>query len=188
MSRKLTRRDLIWILPSGVAAGFFGWFGWRTVRILFLKERVPEPTWRDGERVEVARLEELEAPWAFKYFTYPTRFGELKSVLVRLPGPVVGGLSVGEAHFVGLSRICTHLGCTVNYVPDLEAGAIAYNYRASNPFLGCPCHFGAFDPAQGGKAVFGPPTLPLPRLRLEAAEGVIYATGHEEPLYPIERG
>ncbi len=184
---KLTRRDLVWIVPSGIAAGFFGWFGWRTVRIQFLKTQAElEPTWREGERVPLGPVGELAQPWDFKYFDYPFLTGHLPAVLLRLPGPVPGGLSVGGAHFAAWSRICTHQGCTVDYVRNTEAGAILYNYRSDHPFFGCKCHFGAFDPVQAGKAVFGPPQYPLPRLRLEVEGDELYATGYEVPLRPLQ--
>ena len=189
---KLGRRDIIWIIPSAIAAGFFGWLGYRTVYIQFFKPGVAEPVWKDGPRVRVAGAGELEQPWSFKYFEYPVRIGtaerKLQAVAFRLPQPVSGSLELDGAHFLALSRVCTHQGCTVNYVDNPELGAIAYNYRTDHPFLGCPCHFGAFEPLQGGRAVYGPPRFPLPRLRLEAQNGTIYATGHETPLRPIEQG
>ena len=183
---RLTRRDLIWIVPLGVTAGFFTWFGLRTWRIQFGKSAPGEPRWREGPRVEVGRLSEFDRDWAFKYFAYPLAAGELKSVAIRVPAPQPGGLSVGGVHLVAYSRICTHQGCVVNFVPDPEAGAIAYNYRSDHPFLGCPCHFGAFDPLRAGESVFGPPRYPLPRIRLLSEGDAIYATGHEVPLRPLE--
>ncbi len=185
---KLTRRDLVWIIPSGVSAGFFAWLAWRAVYIQFLKKGVSEPVWKQGARVRVSSVEGLEAPWKFRYFEYPITQGSLYAVIIRVPGPVAGGISVGDTHFLALSRICTHLGCTVNFVDNPEVGAIAYNFRFDNPFLGCPCHFGAFDPMQAGKAIYGPPRYPLPRIQLEEEQGVLYATGHEIPLRPIEQG
>jgi len=184
---KLTRRDLVWIVPLAATGGFFGWFGLRAWRIQFTKTNPGEPRWKEGPRVAIARLDELPRVWDFREFTYPIAgLGELKSILIRVPRPEPGGADAEGAHFLALSRICTHQGCLVNYVPDPEAGAIAYNYRTDHPFLGCPCHFSAFDPLQAGKAVFGPARYPLPRLRLAVEGRVIYATGHEVPLRPIE--
>jgi len=48
-----------------------------------------------------------------------------------------------------ISLVCTHLGCTVEWQPD-------------NQEFYCPCHEGKFD--QMGRAVAGPPKLPLERL------------------------
>ena len=184
---KLKRRDLVWIVPSGIAATFFGWFGWRAVKIQFLKTRVSqEPHWQRGERVKVGVVDEFDQPWSFRYLDYPLKRGRLPVVVLRLPQPVPGGLSVNGVRFAGWSRICTHQGCTIDYVRNLEAGAILYNYRADHPFFGCRCHFGAFDPLEAGKAVFGPPRFPLPRLLLEEENGELYIAGYETPLRPIE--
>ncbi|MGQ9510383.1 MAG: Rieske 2Fe-2S domain-containing protein [Thermaceae bacterium] len=183
----MRRRDLIFFLPVGAGLGFLGWFGVRVYNLRFRPR--PEaglPEWKEGPRVRVARLSELRAPWAVQPFTYPLKQGELKALLLRTPLPVPGGISPGGIHLVAFSRICTHQGCTVNFVPDPEAGAILYNYRSEHPFLGCPCHFGAFDPLKAGQAVYGPPRFPLPRIRLEADGEEIYATGHEVPLRPLE--
>ena len=164
----MKRRDLVFYLPVAVAGGFFAWFGVRTYNPRFRpRPEAGPPPRKAGPRVAV---------------------GELKAFLLRLPEPAPGGLSVGEEHYLALSRICTHQGCTVNFVPDPEAASLLYNFRYERPFLGCPCHFGAFDPLLGGKAVYGPPRFPLPRLRLEAEGETLYATGHEVPLRPMEGG
>jgi len=186
--RRLNRRDLLWVVPSAITAGFFGWLAWRTYVIHFTKTQVAEPVWRDGPRLKAAALSELDAPWRFRYFEYAYNGSPLQAVVFRLSNPVTGGLSINDAHFLALSRICTHHGCVVNYVDNPELGSIAYNYRTDHPFMGCPCHFGAFEPLQGGKAVYGPPRFPLPRLRLEEENGVLYATGYETPFRPLEQG
>jgi len=49
------------------------------------------------------------------------------------------------------SAICTHQGCTVDY---LKAGKK----------LVCPCHGGSFDPFKSGKPVGGPPERPLDKI------------------------
>ena len=82
-----------------------------------------------------------------------------------------------------VKRICTHLGCPVNLVKDMEVLAFAYNYRPPkgerHPQLGCRCHYSVFDPVRGGEAMFGKATLPLPRVRLEVRGSDVYATGIE---------
>jgi cytochrome b6-f complex iron-sulfur subunit len=50
--------------------------------------------------------------------------------------------------YIVLSRVCTHLGCLVNY-------------DASRLLLICPCHNGIYD--LDGNVVSGPPPRPLPK-------------------------
>ena len=52
---------------------------------------------------------------------------------------------------IAVSRVCTHLGCLVQY--DKE-----------NKRLLCPCHAGIYD--LEGNIVSGPPPKPLPKLPL----------------------
>jgi thiosulfate dehydrogenase [quinone] large subunit len=67
-----------------------------------------------------------------------------------------------QAQFVGFSRICTHEGCTVNYV------------HSTQQFL-CPCH-GSIYSALTGDVISGPAPLPLPKISIaEATDGQLYA-------------
>jgi cytochrome b6-f complex iron-sulfur subunit len=66
------------------------------------------------------------------------RFGTKPGILIRTPG---GDLRA-------FSAVCTHLGCTVQYRPDLSE-------------IWCPCHNGHYD--LNGNVVSGPPPTPLPR-------------------------
>jgi cytochrome b6-f complex iron-sulfur subunit len=50
--------------------------------------------------------------------------------------------------YIVLSRVCTHLGCLVNYHKDRQ-------------LLICPCHNGIYD--LDGNVVSGPPPRPLPQ-------------------------
>ncbi len=65
------------------------------------------------------------------------RFGSQPGILVRTPG--------GELR--AFSAVCTHLGCTVQYRPDLIQ-------------IWCACHNGHYD--LNGTNVSGPPPRPLP--------------------------
>jgi len=69
-----------------------------------------------------------------------------------IPGIIVNVRGMG---YIALSRVCTHLGCLVEY--DKEA----------NEFI-CPCHAGTFNIE--GNVISGPPPKPLAKLPL-AVEG-----------------
>ena len=60
--------------------------------------------------------------------------------------------------YIALSRVCTHLGCLVNYD------------KARQIFI-CPCHGGTFD--LEGNVISGPPPRPLPRYAVKVADGDI---------------
>ena len=65
------------------------------------------------------------------------RFGSEPAILIRTP-------STGE--YRAFTAVCTHLGCTVQYRPDLHE-------------IWCPCHNGIYD--LQGRNVSGPPPHPL---------------------------
>jgi len=56
-----------------------------------------------------------------------------------------------KAGVFAYSAICTHQGCTVEY---LKAGKK----------LVCPCHLGSFDPFKSGRVVSGEPERPLDKI------------------------
>lgn len=179
---RLTRRRLLerwWVVPVTGTLGAFGYLGWYASRVTFGKRGVGEPDFRPEGAQRVAARSALADEWAEVPFSYVGR----PCILLRVPGPVPGGLSVDDTHYVAYSRVCTHLGCPVNVVRDPEVLAFAYNYRPPpedrHPQLGCPCHYSVFDPLRAGEAVFGKANGPLPRVRLEARGDDLYATGVE---------
>ena len=109
----------------------------------------------------------------FKYFSPPVEeigakrlvlakkeilLGEAKEIVFNsTPGVVINRPDKG---YIALSRVCTHLGCLVDYQKDKKR-------------LLCPCHAGVYDLA--GNVVSGPPPRPLPKfpLRVEGDSIII---------------
>ncbi len=70
--------------------------------------------------------------------------GEAKDIIFNnTPAILVNRPDKG---YIALSRVCTHLGCLVDYQKDRKR------------FL-CPCHAGTYDLA--GNVIAGPPPKPL---------------------------
>jgi cytochrome b6-f complex iron-sulfur subunit len=84
-----------------------------------------------GDEVVAAKVGELK-PNGFKIF----RFGSRPALL----------LMTAEGEYHALSAVCTHLGCTVQYRPDLHE-------------IWCACHNGLYD--LNGRNISGPPPRPL---------------------------
>jgi len=101
---------------------------------------------------QIAQLDRLAVGQSLA-FDYPAEHDSC--ILVR----------TGENNFVAFGQKCTHLSCAVVPEPDKK------------PFL-CPCHNGSFD-LETGVPLAGPPRRPLPRVKLEIVNGVIYAAGLE---------
>ena len=75
--------------------------------------------------------------------------GEGKEIVVGgTPAIVVNARGIG---YMALSRVCTHLGCLVEFD------------KSSNRFI-CPCHAGTFNIE--GNVISGPPPKPLEKLPL----------------------
>jgi len=88
-----------------------------------------------------------------KLFSYPTE--EDPCILVRQ----------ANGDLVAYSQVCTHLSC-----------AVIHNEKENVLF--CPCHHGYFT-VDEGRPYAGPPTRPLPRIKLEQQGNEIFAIGVE---------
>jgi cytochrome b6-f complex iron-sulfur subunit len=76
--------------------------------------------------------------------------GEAKDIVYNnTPGVLINSPDKG---FIALSRVCTHLGCLVDYQKDKKR------------FL-CPCHAGMYD--LSGNVITGPPPKPLQKFPLK---------------------
>ncbi len=88
------------------------------------------------------------------------------SMLFRYPtdtDPCIA-IRTPEGRLVAYSQVCTHLSCAVVYD------------KAQNGLF-CPCHHGLFNLA--GQPIAGPPTRPLPQVRLEQRGDQLFAVGLE---------
>lgn len=136
-SNKISRRDFLnLVLGGGVIAGLCS-ASYAVVRYIL----PPESPEASPTTVVAAREDEL-SPGSGKIF----RFGEKPGLLIRLPN--------GE--YRAFSAVCTHLGCTVQYRPDLQ-------------HIWCACHDGHYD--LNGVNIAGPPPRPLERFEVVLKEG-----------------
>ncbi|HLV11207.1 MAG TPA: Rieske 2Fe-2S domain-containing protein [Trueperaceae bacterium] len=173
------RREVVkwlWRLPVVAAVGGGAYGLWRAVDVHFLKRRPdPTPEFTAAGPETVAPLASFAAAWdAVEFLLAAT-----PAVAVRVPQPVPGGVSAGDVHLVAFSRICTHQMCLTTLNRDVNAINFGFNYGTTTPAITCPCHLSVFDPLRAGQAVSGPAVLPLPRARLEVADGDVVATGWE---------
>jgi Rieske Fe-S protein len=133
-----------------------------------------EPDMPTAERSVEFDLSQFPTPWSFQPFTFSQQSKEytfkhfqaskIPGFVVRLPED-----KDGKPDFIVVSRICPHMGCVFNFLPD-PAEAAAYNYpSAKNPLFACPCHLSVYDPLQdqdvngkmlAGKVVSGPAPRP----------------------------
>lgn len=136
---------------------------------------VKPPDLPEKEKEISFALSDFPGPWSSQTFT----FGQLSKEYsfkhfqtTKIPGYVVrldSDQPDGKPDFIIVSRICPHMGCVFNYLPD-PAEAAAYNYPgAKNPLFACPCHLSVYDPKQKqdvsgkeirGKVVSGPAPRP----------------------------
>lgn len=98
------------------------------------------------------QLSEFPTQWSFQTFTFGQKSKEYTFrhfQTTNLPGYAVRLNKDGEQpDFMVVNRICPHMGCVFNFLPE-PAEAAAYNYPgATNPLFACPCHLSVYDPLQ----------------------------------------
>ncbi len=193
---------LLWRVPVLLAVGGGAYGMYEAYRVHFDKKRPdPSPTFAPVPATDIAPLSAFAREWDGVHFELPrpqetpepatvagARYvpqATLPAVALRLPGPIPGGLELvsddglSPVFLAAFSRICTHLGCTVEFNTDLAAINFGFNYGTDHPALTCPCHLSVFDPSRSGRAVSGPAVRPLPRVGLSAQDGRLWAVGLE---------
>jgi cytochrome b6-f complex iron-sulfur subunit len=61
-----------------------------------------------------------------------------------------------DGRWIALSAVCTHLGCTVKYEPEMDR-------------IHCACHGGVYN-AYTGANVSGPPPKPLKTFKVAVSD------------------
>jgi Rieske Fe-S protein len=155
-----------------------------------------------------ALVSDLQTPWAWKDFIYvrtsieyssrKTQGAKIPGFVVRLPDEFVADKSDPKAFFVVVQRICPHLGCTFNFVPNPTELFGSYNYNPpapTHPYFACPCHLSVYDPTRTqdiagsvngkafdklrGKVVSGPAPRPPRTMSFDILDGKILITDTE---------
>ncbi|MCS7172219.1 MAG: Rieske 2Fe-2S domain-containing protein [Armatimonadetes bacterium] len=153
-----------------------------------------------GEPLPIARVEELSEPWSSKFFVFTQKYPQytpeqaraftVPGVAIKLPWKVrFPGYREGKepTDIVVFSRICPHLGCIFNYVPDWREITAGYGGYMPPPerrhgLLGCPCHLSIYDPADRdlpGRVLSGPAPRPPRYFVYEVRNEVIVVTAVE---------
>ncbi|GAB4390309.1 MAG: Rieske (2Fe-2S) protein [Thermodesulfovibrionales bacterium] len=123
----MERRSFLKALAAGLGAAGGAALIWPGVRVL-------EPRGA-REAVEPLRISRADLPPG----------GTLEVTFQGSPVIVINREAEG---YTALSKVCTHLGCLVEY-------------SAEQKILICPCHAGKFD--LSGNVISGPPPSPLKR-------------------------
>ena len=121
------RRDFLGRTITGFSLAVLGFILYPVAR--FLKQ--PAAAGGNVKRVVAAKTDELANDSA-KIF----QFGNGTGILIRKP----------QGDYCALSAVCTHLSCTVQYVPGEN-------------YILCACHNGKYD--LNGQVISGPPPRPL---------------------------
>lgn len=144
-----------------------------------------------GKTVNVNDLETFppNSSWVMTYPSSgdPTTDGEnpntfVKFGLIRLPKEL-GGANKNASAFVAFSKVCVHLWCSPNYVPEQcsdpsENGYISGANCSTHEQYECPCHGSTYSVGANGQdvgistsgpaSVQPPPTNAIPLLTLTA--------------------
>jgi len=159
---------------------------------VFDTSQLNESPWRRG----VGLLDDKGRPWRADDIDDGTFYTALPEgadpkligsplILVRID-PAQLRLPAGREDWapegiVAYSKICTHAGCAIALYRNP-----LFDETEPGRALVCPCHYSTFDPAKGGKVLFGPAGRPLPQLPLTIGEDrrLLAAGGYSGPPGP----
>jgi Rieske Fe-S protein len=157
---------------------------------------------KGGDQI-VGKTTALAKPWDFFYFTYVQKFvqydptgykaANIAGVAVRLPKRVKfenasGFIGYkGETDIALFQRICPHLGCIFNFIPDYHEITAGYGGYVPPEFekhalMGCPCHLSIYDPTfpnDPGNVISGPAPRGARYFEFEIRGEDIVVTGAE---------
>ncbi len=87
-------------------------------------------------------------------------------------------ISLTDKGFVAYSAICTHLGCTVSWMPNAESPITSYTE--------CHCHNSIFNPTEGAKVMGGPAPIPLSQIGVKVNQDgtLVFTSGFNGPIGP----
>lgn len=141
-SEKTPRRHFLEIfLGTGIVASLISFF-YPVIRYL-----IPPPQSDLGSNtVLAAKVGELSVN-SGRIF----RFGDRPALLILTT----------NGKYLAFNAVCTHLGCTVQYRPDLRE-------------IWCPCHNGKYD--LQGRNISGPPPRPLAEFTVNVKGEDIYVS------------
>jgi Rieske Fe-S protein len=162
-----------------------------------------DPDLPKGGAQVVGSTSALAKPYDFFYFTYVQKFvqydptgykaANIAGMAVRLPKKVKFVNSSGfvgykgETDIVLFQRICPHLGCIFNYIPDWHEVTAGYGgYIPPDPekhaLMACPCHLSIYDPSypnDPGNVISGPAPRGARYFEFEIRGQDIVVTGAE---------
>jgi len=142
-----TRRTFVQISVGVMGACYAGAVGYPVYRYL----ATPSIRARAQGQVTTVSIpqQDLPGPGSATMFL----FGSRPSLLIHH----------ADGRYVAFDAVCTHLGCTVRFVPAKQ-------------WIFCPCHGGTYD-MNTGEVIAGPPPRPLQRYRVEVSDGNVVVSG-----------
>ncbi|MBM3449691.1 MAG: Rieske 2Fe-2S domain-containing protein [Armatimonadetes bacterium] len=153
-----------------------------------------------GGALPLGSVQEFKEPWSFRYFVYTQAFAQytpqrsksatIPAMAIKLPNKLsFPGFQQGkvETDIVMFSRICPHLGCIFNFVPNHKEVTAGYGGYTPPPerqhgLMACPCHLSIYDPADAkvpGRVISGPAPREPRYMSYEIRDGILVVTGAE---------